>query len=147
MHFELVYGRSRQQIAVHANALDHFVAELLGHDVLHRFGNKFQVALIGNLKFYFIPDIGKKRPGIIPNDFVEHFFVRETNDPTARVVAGDILASEFPQGRVEITNIDHVAGCVSDLDTVADPKRPAHQNVDPGDKTLHRRLDSKADND
>src|SRR2546430_14980270 len=44
-YFELIHRSVRQQFAIRANALDHFFANLFGHDSLHRFGDEFQIAL------------------------------------------------------------------------------------------------------
>src|SRR5205807_1395250 len=55
-------------------------------DALHCFGHKFQIALIRDLKFYFVPDVRKQRPGIIPYDRIEHFGIGELDDPPARVI-------------------------------------------------------------
>ena len=63
------------------------------------------------------------------------------------MIAGKILAAEFPQGGVEVTDIDHVAGRIGDFDAVAHAKRLAHQNVNPGDEAFHRSLHSQPDDD
>jgi hypothetical protein len=57
------------------------------------------------------------------------------------------LPAEFPQGGVEIADINHVASGVADFDAVADAKRLANQNVNPGDKAFHRGLHSQPDDD
>jgi hypothetical protein len=63
------------------------------------------------------------------------------------MIAGEILASEFPQRGVEVANIDHVAGGIGYFDAIADAKRLAHQNINPADKAFHRSLHSQPDND
>src|SRR4029453_12468235 len=63
------------------------------------------------------------------------------------MITGDILPTEFPQGRVEIADINYVAGGFADFDAVADAKRLANQNVNPGDKAFHRGLYSQPDDD
>ena len=90
---------------------------------------------------------GKQRPRIIVNEFVEHFFIGELDQPAAGMIGRKILAAEFPQGGVEVADIDHVAGGVGYFDAVAHAKRLAHQDVNPGDEAFHRSLHSQPDND
>src|SRR6266513_2800059 len=137
-HFELVYWSARKQIAVNRNALYHFLSNFFFDDPLHRLGDEFQIALVSDLKFNLVPNVGKKRPGIIPNDFIEHFFVWKSDDTAAGVISGNVLAAKLPEGGVEVADVDHVARGVTDFNSIADPKRAAHQNVDPGDETFHR---------
>ncbi len=63
------------------------------------------------------------------------------------MVPRNILASEFPQRRVEVTDIDDVTGGVIDFDAIADAKRLADENVYPGDETFHRCLHGQAQDD
>jgi len=63
------------------------------------------------------------------------------------MIAGNILPSEFPQRRVEITNVNHVAGSIIDLNAIPDAERLADKNVDPSDETLHWRLHGQANDD
>src|ERR1700756_1335113 len=63
------------------------------------------------------------------------------------MIAGNVLASEFPEGSVKISDVDYVAGGVANLDTVADLKRPADEDVNPGDKAFQRGLHGQADDD
>src|SRR5207249_1099610 len=117
------------------------------HNALHRFSDEFQIALIRDLKFDLVPDVGKKRPGIIPNDFIEHFFVGKANDAAARMVSGNILTAKFPQGRVEITDIDYVTSGIADFNSVANTKWLPDENKNPGDETLHRSLHGQTNDD
>ena len=41
------------------------LANFFGRDSLHRFRDVFQIALIGNAEFDFIPDVREQRPGIV----------------------------------------------------------------------------------
>ena len=61
------------------------------------------------------------------------------------MIAGDILAAEFPKSCIEIANIDHVAGGVADFDPIPDPIWLPDQDVNPGNETFHRRLNSEAE--
>ena len=63
------------------------------------------------------------------------------------MIAGKILAAEFPQSGIQVPDVDHVASGIAYLDAVAYAKRPANQNVNPRDETFHRRLHSQSDDD
>ena len=63
------------------------------------------------------------------------------------MIAGNILAAKFPQGGIEITDVDDVAGCVADLNAVADAVRPTHEDKNPGNETLGRCLDGQTNDD
>ena len=52
------------------------------------------------------------------------------------MIRGKVLAPKFPEGGVEISDVDDVAGGVLDLDAIADTIRLAHKNEDPGDETF-----------
>ena len=56
------------------------------------------------------------------------------------MITGNVLPAEFPQRRVEVTDINHVSSGVADFDAVANAKRLANQNVNPCDETFHRSL-------
>ena len=146
-HFEFVHRRPGQQIAVNRNTLHHFLSDFFGDDALHCLGDEFQIALIRDLKFNFIPNVGEKRPGIIPNNFIEHFFVRESDNAAARMVSGNVLTAKFPERGVEISDVDDVTGGVADFNSIADSERSAHQNVNPGDEAFHRCLHGEANDD
>src|SRR6185369_16972264 len=51
-----------------------------------------------------------------------------------------IVAAEFPQRRVEITDVDHIAAYEPNLDPIANAIWLAHENVDPANETRNRRL-------
>ena len=135
--FEFIDRRAGEEVAVDADAFHHFLAEFFLDDFLHCSCDELQITLISDLKFNFVPDVRKERPRIVVNDRVEHFLIWKSDRATARVIAGNILTSEFPQCRVEITDVDHIAGSIVDLDTIADPERLADENIDPGNETLH----------
>ena len=59
--------------------------------------------------------------------------------------SGKIITAEFPERRIEITDVDHVACYQSDLDPIADAIRLAHEDINPADKTRDRRLQCKAE--
>jgi hypothetical protein len=63
------------------------------------------------------------------------------------MVAGDILAAKFPQSRVEVSNVNHVASGIAYFDAVAHTKRLSNQNINPRDETLHWRLHSQSNDD
>ena len=63
------------------------------------------------------------------------------------MIAGYVFAAEFPQSRIEISDIDYVPCGVTDLYPVTDAVRLANKNVNPRDETFHRRLDSEANDD
>ena len=146
-HLELIYRRAREQVPVNRNALDHFFSNFFFDDPLHRLGDEFQIALIGNLEFNFVPNVGKKRPGIIPNDFIEHLFIREPDDPAAGMVAGNVLTAKFPERGIEITDVDHVASGIANFNAITNAKRLPNKNKNPGDETFHRGLHGQADDD
>ena len=114
---------------------------------MHRAGDKLQVGVVTDLELHLVPDVRKKWPRIIVNEFIEYFFIREFDEPATRMIGGEILAAELPQRGVEVADIDHVASGVGYFDAVAHAKRLANQNVNPRDETLHRGLNSQPDND
>jgi hypothetical protein len=124
VHFQFIDRSFRKQIAKNFDAFHHFLAQFCLGNLLHRLGNEFEIALVSNIKFDLVPNIREKRPRIVVNELVEHFFIREFDEAAARMVGGKILAAEFPKRGVEITNVDHVAGSVADFDAVADAIRP-----------------------
>src|SRR6266404_5724179 len=63
------------------------------------------------------------------------------------MIGGKIFSTKFPEGRIEITDVDHIAGSVVDFKRIAHPIWPPHKNINPPDKTGHRSLDRKADDD
>ena len=63
------------------------------------------------------------------------------------MIGGKIFATEFPEGRIEITDVDYITGGIVDFNPIANPVWATHQNVDPTDKTRHRSLDGETDND
>src|SRR6266513_788945 len=146
-HLQFVHWCAGKQIAVDADAFHHLFAEFLFDDLLHRFCDELQITLISDLKFDFVPDVREKRPRIVVDKFVEHFFVWKLDDPAARMIAGNILAAKFPQRGVEITHVDDVSGGIIDSNAVPDTIRLADEEVDPADETFHRSLHSQSNND
>ena len=63
------------------------------------------------------------------------------------MITGNVLASEFPQRRVQVADIDDIAGSITYLDSIANTIRLANENIYPSDETLHRRLHSQCNND
>src|SRR5438045_9446413 len=82
-NFKLINWRTSQKVPKNFDSLDHFFAQLFLDNLLHRLSHKLQIALIGDLKFDFVPDIRKQRPGVVVNELVEHLFIGEFNE-TAR---------------------------------------------------------------
>jgi len=124
-----------------------FLAQFFLGDFLHRAGDKLQISVESDLELHLVPDIGKQRPRIIVNQFIEYFFIWEFDKPPAWVVGGEILAAKLPQGGVEVADIDYVAGGVGYFDSVAHTKRLAHEDVNPGDEAFHRSLHSQPEDD
>src|SRR5205814_7532202 len=121
-----VHRRAGENFTEYFDAFQHFLAELLFDDALHGLGHELQIALIGDLELDLVPNVGEQRPGIVPDHRLEHFRVRELNDTSTRVIAGDVLPAEFPKCRIEIADIDYVAGGVAHFDAVADAIWPAN---------------------
>src|SRR5213595_3076308 len=61
------------------------------------------------------------------------------------MIAGKIFAAKFPQCGIEIPNVNDVARGFAYLYAIPYPERLANENVNPGDKAFHRRLDSETD--
>src|SRR6185436_658471 len=70
---QFINWRLGKKLAVDANALHHGLAQFFANDSLHCAGDKLKIALICDLKFHLVPNVGEKRPGIIIDDSVEHF--------------------------------------------------------------------------
>src|SRR4029453_2416675 len=60
------------------------------------------------------------------------------------MIGGEVIAAKLPKSRVEITNVAHVTGRGSNLDTIPNPVRLAGENVDPTDETRNGGLQCKA---
>src|SRR5205085_1161754 len=117
------------------------------HDSLHGFGDEFQVALVSDLKFYLVPNVGKQRPRIIPDYRVEYFRIRKLDDPPAGMIARDKLSAKLPKGSVEIPDVDDISGGITDFDAISYAERLPDQQINPPDKTGHGCLDGQTQND
>src|ERR1043166_1165871 len=62
MHLQLVHRSAGENVAINFHPLHHVLAKLFLDDALHCFGDKLQVALISDLEFDLVPDVGKERP-------------------------------------------------------------------------------------
>src|SRR6185369_8847761 len=62
------------------------------------------------------------------------------DDTATRMFSREIVAAEFPQRRVEITDVDHISAYEPNLDPIANAIWLAHENVDPANETRNRRL-------
>src|SRR5213080_3648543 len=63
------------------------------------------------------------------------------------MIGGKIFPAKFPQGGVEVTNIDDITGGILNLNTIAHAIGMPDQDVDPAEKTCHRRLYGQANDD
>ena len=61
------------------------------------------------------------------------------------MIAGKILAAEFPKSGIKISNVNYIACGFGDLYAIAYSERLAYENVNPTDEAFHRRLYSEAD--
>src|SRR5712691_12470634 len=66
-YFEFINRRARKQIAINSDSFYHLFAEIFFDNALHGLGDELQIALIRDLEFDLVPDVRKKRPGIIPD--------------------------------------------------------------------------------
>ena len=57
------------------------------------------------------------------------------------------MAAEFPESRIEVTNVNDIASGIADLNPIAYPVRLTNEDVYPGDETFHRGLNGQAEND
>src|SRR5215470_6295423 len=146
-HFQFVNRRSSKQVTECLHAFYHLFAELFFSNFLHCAGDELQVSVVCDLELDLIPDVGKKRPRIVVNQFIKHFFVRKLDHAAAWMIAGHVFAAKFPQSGIEISDVDYVASRITYLNAITDAIRLANQNIDPGDETFHRRLYSQPDDD
>ena len=77
VHLQFVHWRAGEQVAISFYAFDHFPAQFFLGDFLHRLRDEFEVGVVTDLELHLVPDVWKKWPRIIVNEFVEHFFVWE----------------------------------------------------------------------
>ena len=63
------------------------------------------------------------------------------------MIAGNVFAAEFPRSRIEISNVDYVAGGFTNLYAITYSERLANKDINPGDEAFHRRLDCKPNDD
>src|ERR1041385_76162 len=144
-HFELIHRRLGQDFTEDPSLCHHSLANFFGGDPLHRFRNEFEVAFISHTEFDFVPHIREDGPAVVVNGRTQYFGVRKLDDSSGRMIGRkQVTAAEFPQSRVEITDIDHVPGGVANLHAIADAIRRAHQDVNPAKKTGHRCLHREA---
>src|SRR6266576_1426295 len=136
-----------EQVAINFYAFDHFPAQFFLGDFLHRLRDELEVGVVSDLELHLVPDVWKKCPREIVNEFVEHLFGWELDQTTARVITGYVFAAEFPQGSVEISDVDHVPCGITDLYPITDPERLANKDINPGEEALHRGLYSQPDDD
>ncbi len=145
-HLQLIDRGAGEQFAILPDALEHGRAQFFLYDLLHGARDEIEIALVGDVEFDLVPDVGEKRPGIIVNHRVEDLGIRELNDAAARVVARNVLPAEFPKGGVDVADIDDIAGRVFDLDAVADAIRAPDEDVIPADEAGHGGLHRESDN-
>src|SRR5581483_4746696 len=144
-YFDFVDRCTGQQVPECIHTLDHFLAELFFSNFLHGVGYKLKIGAEGDIELNLVPNVGKKRPRIIINEFVEHFLIRKLDQPTARMIAGKIFAAELPKSGIEISYIDYVACGLADLYAITHPEGLTNQNVNPCDEAFHRGLDGKGE--
>ena len=65
--FQLIDRRLGQQFAKDPHLLHHRFADFHGSDALHRLGDKFQIALVGDAEFDLVPDVREDRPRVVVN--------------------------------------------------------------------------------
>src|SRR5215475_6775137 len=146
-HFQFVHWRAGEQVAKCLYAFNHFPAQFFLGDFLHRAGDELQIGVESDLELHLVPDVGKQRPRIIVDEFIEHFFIREFDQPPTGMIGREIFATELPQCGVQVADIDNVAGGICYFNAVAHAKRLTDQNVNPSNEAFNRRLQSQPDND
>ena len=63
------------------------------------------------------------------------------------MIGRKVLATKFPKCRIEVPDVDDIAGGIANLNTVADLVGAPNENENPADKALHRSLDCQTDDD
>ena len=76
LHFEMIHGGAREEIAEDFDLFHHGLADMFFGDFLHGGGDELEVALVSNLELDLIPDIRKERPGIVVNGTRRRLLVR-----------------------------------------------------------------------
>ena len=145
-NFQLIDGRLRQNLAKDTYLFHHPFAHFFGRDALHCFSDEFQITFIRDTELDFVPNVGKERPSVVVDRRAQDFRIWKLNDAAAGMIRREKIAAKFPQSSIEVTNVDHVALGIADLDAIADSIRRARQNVNPSEKTCHRRLHREAEN-
>ena len=102
----VVDRRTGKQVTKSFYMLHHFLAQFILCNPLHCGGNELQIGVEGDVELDLIPNVRKKRPGIIINDFVGDFLIRKLDQPTAWMIAGQVLAAEFPKSGIKISNVN-----------------------------------------
>src|SRR6266511_3108029 len=113
----------------------------------HCAGDEHQIGVVRDREFDFVPDVRKKRQRIVVNDLFKHFFVRKLDETYTRMITRNVLTAEFPEGGIQVTNIDYIARGVTNLNAITHTKRLTDENIDPTDEAFHRGLYSQANDD
>src|SRR5438105_1893128 len=80
-YLQLVDGCLGKNLAEHAYLLHHVLTNLLGSDALHRLGNKFQVAVVGNTELDLVPNVREERPRVVVDGRTQYFRIRKLDYP------------------------------------------------------------------
>ena len=63
------------------------------------------------------------------------------------MITRNVMTAEFPEGSIQVTDVNYVASGIANLDPIAHPIRLTNEDIDPGDEAFHRRLHSQSKND
>lgn len=149
LDLELIYrGLLYEQLEL-LDVFGHRGAKLFLGEALDGFLHEFQVAFVSYVERDLVPDVGKFFPGVVEYCRLQHEAVGEADQPAAGKVVGEVVAGEFPEGRVEVVYFYHVAAERVDLDAVAHVEGLADEDVEPadegGDRVLEREAEDEGD--
>src|SRR5215813_10363598 len=130
-HIEFIDWGLPEYLSVYSKPLFHFFSQFLFDHSLQHPADKLQVAVIRDVELYLVPDVRKDRPRVVVYQRAQHLGIRKLDDPAAGMISRQILAAKFPYGRIQVADVDNIAGSLAYLDPVAYPVRSANQNIDP----------------
>src|SRR5688572_4346303 len=62
------------------------------------------------------------------------------------MVGRQMTAANFPDGRIEVTDVDDVASYIADFNAIAHPVGSSSQDINPADEAGDRRLQGESKN-
>src|SRR5947207_15708351 len=142
-HFQRIHRCLRQELTVDSYPLHHCLADFFLCNLTHRHRHKVQITFVCYVEFDLVPDVREQRPGVIVDGRAEYFRIGKPDYSAGRMVSREILTAKFPQRRVKVAYVNHVARCSSYFYAVANSIRSSDHEVNPSYDACDRLLKGK----